>query len=78
MPRTLSDDHKAALAAGRQRRAEARRAAAAQRRIIFKEWTVRDADRWADYQRGYITRDEWLAAQREDPMPALYEDEEES
>jgi hypothetical protein len=76
MPRVLSDEHKAALAAGRERRAAERRAVKDAERLNFKAWTVRDADRWLQYKRGYITRDEWLQAGREDPMPSLYGEDE--
>ena len=72
MPRTLSDEHKAALAAGRQRRADARRAEREAIRATFKAWTERDAQRWLNFKNGFITREERIAAEREDPMPALY------
>jgi hypothetical protein len=77
MPRVLSEKHKAALADGRRRRAAERAAEKDAHRIEFKEWCDRDADRWAAFLRGDITRDERLAASRLDPMPALYGEAEE-
>jgi hypothetical protein len=69
MPRVLTEEHKAAMAAGRTRKAEERAAARKAQFEAFAKWSERDAQIYRAYQRGDLTYEEYR--ERKIPMPPI-------
>jgi hypothetical protein len=69
MPRTLSEEHKAALAAGRKRAAEERKQQRESMFERFSAWSERDAKLYRAWQRGDLTYEEYR--ERKVPMPPI-------
>lgn len=58
MPRELSEAHKRKMQAGRQKKAKARRAGAAERVRKFREWNAADSAAALALREGRITAEE--------------------
>jgi hypothetical protein len=69
MPRVLTEEHKAALAAGRTRAAEERAAKRKEQFDAFARWSERDARLYRAWQRGDLTYEEYR--ERKIPMPPI-------
>lgn len=78
--RRLTDAHKASLAAGRKRRADALREAGAIRAALFCDWSEKHATAWQNWQTncGLAQHDcDWCLEYRQitSAIPALGRDE---